>query len=611
MLRFLTLLALFAAAAATVPISPSVVNIVEATFPHADNVARGVEQVGLVPMATTIVGSTVNAEFIKFIPNSDGLVVVCNDGDKKMDVFKLQADGRFVPVHSILTGGMSPQSVTYSNGVLAIALDNGARGPVADSDPVVHQHGAVWLFDVADLESGSADDACKLDAMGYLPDHVSFSTNGMTLNVAIEAEPAGDGSYDAPGGVTVFKATGAEGFSDCNSISGTFVSLDVFDGSEADLLKAGVHMPFYAMPGAPGTTTASQALEPEYITYSADGTVAYVAMQEASAIAVLDLDTMQWSKIMALGMKSLEVFAHDVSNKDSPDGLGDTYAGNFQTFTGAYEMFQPDTIHSFTGDDGKLYIVTANEGDSQDYDFATEEGRFGDIASLCNSTALPECSAWNDDQKLKRYKVTLSPPIGFNGASYSKIVGYGGRSVSIWDAETGTLVWDQGANAERLMYDKAYTTRHFNSEGDAVDIDDRSDDKGPEIEGLALAKIGGSQYMFVAAERASVIYVYDITTPTAPVFLHLAAVHDCSLEPAVRTSLMKDPESLEFIPANMSPSGAAYARGLLHVHRLFGLLLPGRLQEDRALCERPHRPHYATPSALRLIRRVQADQAQA
>jgi len=61
--------------------------------------------------------------------------------------------------------------------------------------------------------------------------------------------------------------------------------------------------------------------------------------------------------------------------------------------------------------------------------------------------------------------------------------------------------------------------------------------------------------MFVAAERASVIYVYDITTPTAPVFLHLAAVHDCSLEPAVRTSLMKDPESLEFIPANMSPTG--------------------------------------------------------
>jgi hypothetical protein len=35
----------------------------------------------------------------------------------------------------------------------------------------------------------------------------------------------------------------------------------------------------------------------------------------------------------------------------------------------------------------------------------------------------------------------------------------------------------------------------------------------------------------------------------------LLTVHDCAVEPAVRTSLMKDPESMEFIPAAMSPTG--------------------------------------------------------
>jgi hypothetical protein len=155
--------------------------------------------------------------------------------------------------------------------------------------------------------------------------------------VAIEAEPAGDGSYDAPGGVTVFKATD-NNWKCCDCITGKFVSLDVFDGREGELRAKGVHMPFTLMPE--DATTASQDLEPEYITYSKDGMTAFVSLQEASTLAVLDLESMEWTRLMPLGMKSLEIFAHDVSDKDSATVVDAKLLGNFQTFKGVYEMFQ-------------------------------------------------------------------------------------------------------------------------------------------------------------------------------------------------------------------------------------------------------------------------------
>jgi hypothetical protein len=98
-------------------------------------------------------------------------------------------------------------------------------------------------------------------------------------------------------------------------------------------------------------------------------------------------------------------------------------------------------------------------------------------------------------------------------------------------------------------------SRHFNGGGDADSADSRSDDKGPEAEGMAIGKIWNRWYLFGAAERASMIYVWDITDPVEPAFLSVTAVHDCDDPPETRKALLKDPEALEFINRLASPTG--------------------------------------------------------
>jgi hypothetical protein len=55
------------------------------------------------------------------------------------------------------------------------------------------------------------------------------------------------------------------------------------------------------------------------------------------------------------------------------------------------------------------------------------------------------------------------------------------------------------------------TTRSFD--------DGRSDNKGPEPEGVTTATIGGVPYAFVGLER-SLILVFDLSNPIQPVFVN-------------------------------------------------------------------------------------------
>ena len=46
----------------------------------------------------------------------------------------------------------------------------------------------------------------------------------------------------------------------------------------------------------------------------------------------------------------------------------------------------------------------------------------------------------------------------------------------------------------------------------------RSDDKGPEPEGVDVGVINGTIYAFIGLERSGGVMVYDITDVNAPVF---------------------------------------------------------------------------------------------
>ena len=103
----------------------------------------------------------------------------------------------------------------------------------------------------------------------------------------------------------------------------------------------------------------------------------------------------------------------------------------------------------------------------------------------------------------------------------------GARGWSIF-AKDGTVVYEAG-NSFELAIAKI---GHY--------PDKRSDSKGVEPEGMEFAVINGTPMLFVLAERASVVGVYDLTDPTAPVLKQL-------------------------LPSGVSPEGAVAipARGLL------------------------------------------------
>jgi DNA-binding beta-propeller fold protein YncE len=86
----------------------------------------------------------------------------------------------------------------------------------------------------------------------------------------------------------------------------------------------------------------------------------------------------------------------------------------------------------------------------------------------------------------------------------------GGRTISVFDANTGAFVADTG----RQLDDAAAAA--------AIYPDNRSNRGGSEPEGLDLAKHRGITLVAVALERASAVALVDVSTPSAPAVIDIA-----------------------------------------------------------------------------------------
>lgn len=150
---------------------------------------------------------------------------------------------------------------------------------------------------------------------------------------------------------------------------------------------------------------------------------------------------------------------------------------------------------------------------------------------------------------------------------YDKLYAFGGRSFAIWNANGG-LVWDSGAEIEKFIASdecKAGANRDiscktfFNSNHSAgSSFDNRSDNKGPEPEGVIIGSIGAKTFAFIGLERMGGVLVYDITIPTAPFRVdYLNPRENWTDAPSSVLATVGDlgPEGLVFIPAKDSPNG--------------------------------------------------------
>ena len=84
----------------------------------------------------------------------------------------------------------------------------------------------------------------------------------------------------------------------------------------------------------------------------------------------------------------------------------------------------------------------------------------------------------------------------------------GSRGFTIFHKD-GTEVFESGTSLEQAIIQAGHYP------------DKRSDSKGNEPEGLEFAVYGDTPYLFVLSERSSMIGVYDVTNPTAPVLANL------------------------------------------------------------------------------------------
>lgn len=214
-----------------------------------------------------------------------------------------------------------------------------------------------------------------------------------------------------------------------------------------------------------------------------------------------------------------------------------------------FGMYQPDTIAWFRSG-RKTYLVTANEGDARDWDGFAEEERVNSLT--LDPAAFPDAETLQDNDNLGRLNVTSTLGDANGDGLFESLYTLGGRSFSIWTAD-GAQVFDSGSDFERII--AARSPEFFNANNDDRDFDSRSDNKGPEPEGLALGTVGKRRYVFVGLERMGGVMTYDITNPLAPVFVDYTNNRDFSVDPADAPAAGDlGPEGLLFIDAKDSPT---------------------------------------------------------
>jgi hypothetical protein len=382
-------------------------------------------------------------------------------------------------------------SVAVKGGIVAAALTNAPSGSnaIASIAPV---NGSVILLDTSGIVLNQLP-------TGVLPDSLTFSRDGKTIVVAGEGEPNCDPDNDDPnlaqdplGTVSIIDLSNG-------ALGATVTTLDFSSFGKDALLAENVRIFF------PGST-AAQDLEPEFATISSDGTRAYVTLQENNAIAVVDLLNRQIIDVVSLGYKDHSLPDNGLDASDRDDGNGGP-ATNIAQWP-LLGMFQPDAISAFMTPSGE-FLATANEGDARDYSCYSEEKRISGLnfaGSAVDSSLLTNLT-------LGRLNSTTAFP---TASPITSMYSFGARSFSIWSTN-GALVWDSGDQLEQFIA-ATYPTLHNAQNADPSSYDGRSDNKGPEPEGLVVGNVGGRSIAFVGLERAGGIAVYDVTSPSAPTF---------------------------------------------------------------------------------------------
>jgi hypothetical protein len=468
-----------------------------------------------------------SAEIVAHDPSTQRLYVA-NSVGAKLDILNFASPGALAPLASISIAAYGNiNSVAVRQGLVACAIEDGTLPQNA---------GKVVFFD----QNGTF---LKQVTVGSLPDMVTFSPDGRYLMTANEGEPNATYTNDPNGTVSIIDLS--SGIAGVSQTSVTTLDFTAYNAQAAALRTAGIRI-FGGPAGTP--STVAQDLEPEYITISPDSRTAYVSLQENNALATIDLSTRTITELRPVGYQdhSQPGFSFDAS-----DQATDILMANWPV----RGMRMPDAIATFELPatlGGGRYVLTANEGDAREYTGFTETVRLGDASYVLDPTAFPQAALLKNNSALGRLNVTKSTGDTDGDGDIDQIHAFGGRSFSILNAATGATVYDSGDLLERLTSTDAAFGSLFNASNTTgtPTRKNRSDDKGPEPEGVAVGTIRDTTYAFVSMERVGGLAVFNVNDPANPRLVDY--LNNRSLTAGTGDL---GPEGTVFVSAANSPTG--------------------------------------------------------
>ena len=444
---------------------------------------------GYQEIASLNLGGLGAAEITAFDPSTDRLFAVNNSTENKIDVIDISdpANIKVIKSISMLPYGGYVNSVSVFDGKLAAAIESTNKQSL----------GKIVVFNTTNYAE------LKSINVGALPDMVTFSHDGKYILSANEGEPSADYLNDPEGSVSIIKVS---------DYSVKTINFSAFESQLSTLSSKGFRI------FGPGKNF-NKDIEPEYITISDDNKTAYVTLQENNAIAEIDIVAGTVKKINPLGFKdySLDINAIDASDKDNKIA--------FTTYNKVYGIYMPDAI-AYYNYNGNPYLFTANEGDSREYTAFTEMKRVSAVS--LDATNFPTSSTLKTDANLGRLNITTTLGDADADGDFDALYSLGSRSFSVWDANTGTQIFDSKNELDNKAKDLS------------IYDDARSDDKSVEPESVTIGRVGSKTIAIIGLERADAFAIYDITIPTNPVFIKMYKTGDA-------------PEGVLFIPASKSP----------------------------------------------------------
>ena len=441
--------------------------------------------------------------------------------------------------------------INFSNPSAPQLINSIAMAPYGNINSVTAYNGHVALA-IESIPSQGNGSVVILDAdgnfvnqltVGAMPDMITFSNDHTKIITANEGEPGAaysadpllntDELIDPKGTISIIDLT--PGYASLTNANVNTINFDAYNGQNAELRALGIRI-------FSSAATVAQDLEPEYITLSDDDSKLYVTLQENNALAIIDVATATIDSLVPLGYA-------DYSSGNGMDASDQTTGQILITSLPVKGAYMPDAI-KYANIGGNGYVFTANEGDSREFGAVVDAARISTLA--LDSTTFPDQHIIKNTKLLGRLSALRFSEDTDGDGDLDELRAMGSRSYSVWNAQTGELVFDSKDLIERIISQTPPFANIFNASNSigTPSLKNRSDDKGPEPEGITHASFNGHDYLFVSLERIGGVMIFNVDNPAAPYYVGYANNRNT-------TSSGPDlgPEGIVFIDADNSPTG--------------------------------------------------------